>query len=149
MRAFHVFAVFLRSWLGFRKVDAEFGEELQFHLERQIQEHLAAGMTSADATRAAYRSLGHIGQLREESRDHRAGALARQLGRDILYGVRLLGRAPAFAATSVAVVALGISATTAIFSIVYGVALRPLPYRDPDRLVAISTAEECAAGASA
>ena len=139
MRVFHVIAVWLRSWLGFRRMDAEFGEELEFHLERQAQEHIAAGMTPAEAARAARRSLGHLDQLREDSRDRRPGALARQLGRDLAYGIRLLGRAPAFAVTSIAVVALGISATTAIFSVVYSVALRPLPYRDPERLVAIWT----------
>ena len=59
--------------------------------------------------------------------------------RDLVYGIRLLRKSPGFAATCILIVTLGIGATTAIFSIVYGVTLRPLPYRDPDRLVSLWT----------
>jgi putative ABC transport system permease protein len=139
MRAFHRLATLLRSWLRPGAQDAEFGDELRFHLDGLIQANLDAGMTAAEARRAAHLSLGHIEGLREDSRGSRAGALARQVVRDIAYGARLLRKAPAFAITAIVIVALGIGATTEIFSVVYGIALRPLPYRDPDRLVSLWT----------
>jgi putative ABC transport system permease protein len=73
----------------------------------------------------------------EESRDARPGTLVRQVGRDAAYGARLLGKAPGFAAASIAIVALGVGSVTAIFSVVHGVMLRPLPYDEPERLVGI------------
>ena len=139
MRGFLRLIVLLRSWFRAGDMDTEFQDELGFHLERQIQANLDAGMTLSEAQRAAHLSLGHVEGLREESRAARPGALARRTIRDIAYGARLLRKAPAFATTAVVIVAIGIGATTAIFSVVYGIALRPLPYRDPDRLVSLWT----------
>src|SRR5919108_3852321 len=135
MRAFHRAAVLLRSWFRAGAVDDEFREELQFHLERQIRANVDAGMTGDEAARAARLSLGGIEALRDASREARPGAGIRQIARDVGYGIRLLRKSPMFAAASVAIVSLGIAATTATFSVVYSVMLRPLPYRDPDRLV--------------
>ena len=81
-------------------------------------------MSASEARRAAHLSLGNVEALREESRSARPGVWARQSIRDIVYGARLLRKAPAFAVTAVAIVALGVGATTAIFSVVYGIALR-------------------------
>jgi putative ABC transport system permease protein len=139
MRTVHRLAVALRSWFRPGEQDAEFGDELRFHLERQIQANLDAGMSAAEARRAAHLSLGHAEGLREESRSARSGAMVRQMLRDIAYGARLLRKAPAFAVTGIVIVALGISAVTAIFSVVYGVILRPLPFREPERLVGLWT----------
>jgi putative ABC transport system permease protein len=130
---------FARSWLRSDRIDDELGEELEFHLERQVQANLEAGMSPAEARRAAALSLGGVEEIKEEAREARPGALVRNLGRDLAYGARLLRRSRAFAAASVAIVALGIGAVTAIFSVVYGVVLRPLPYADPERLVALWT----------
>ena len=94
-------------------------------------------MRPDEAQRAAHLTIGSIEAIREESRSGRPGALIRQVGRDLAFGIRLLRRAPGFAGISVLVVALGIGTTTAIFSVVYGVMLRPLPYVEPDRLVAL------------
>jgi predicted permease len=116
-------------------MDAEFGEELNFHLDRQIEANVRAGMSLEDARRTAYLSLGNLENLREASRAARPGAIVRQLLRDATYGVRLIRRSPAFALSAILIVALGVGATTAIFSVVYAVVLRPLPYREPDRLV--------------
>ena len=137
MRSLHRLAVALRHWFRAADVDDQFGDELRFHLDRQIQANFDAGMTPAQARRAAHLSLGGLDGISEESRAARPGALARQMWRDVAYGTRLLRKAPAFAATGVLIVALGIGATTAIFSVVYGVALRPLPYVEPDRLVSL------------
>jgi putative ABC transport system permease protein len=129
----------LRSLFRSSRIDDELGEELQFHLERQVQANLEAGMSPAEARRAAALSLGGVEQIKEEAREARPGESARNLARDLAYGARLLRRSPAFAAATVAIVALGIGAVTAIFSVVYGVVLRPLPYRDPERLVSLWT----------
>ncbi|HEY3192993.1 MAG TPA: ABC transporter permease, partial [Solirubrobacterales bacterium] len=132
-------AALLRSWFRSSRIDAELDEELRFHLERQVQANLEAGMSPAEARRAAALSLGGVEQIKEEARETRPGETARNLARDVVYGARLLRRSPAFTAASVTIVALGIGAVTAIFSVVYGVVLRPLPYREPERLVALWT----------
>jgi putative ABC transport system permease protein len=129
----------LRSWLRSSRIDDDLDEELRFHLERQVQANLEAGLSLEEARRVAALSLGSVEGIKEEAREARPGEGARNLGRDLVYGARLLRRSPAFAAASVAIVALGLGAVTAIFSVVYGVVLRPLPYPDPDRLVALWT----------
>lgn len=139
MRTFHRLAVLIRSWVRPADQDGEFGDELLFHLERQVQANLEAGMTPAEARRSAHLALGHMDGIREGSRDARAGAWARQWLRDAAYGARLLRKAPAFAITGILIVALGIGAVTAIFSVVYGVMLRPLPFAEPERLVGLWT----------
>jgi putative ABC transport system permease protein len=120
-------------------LDAGVADELRFHLDRQIQANLNAGMSRDEATRAAHLMVGSLEVIREESRAARPGALLHQLTRDLLFGLRLLRRAPGLAAISALVVALGIGTTTAIFSVVYGVMLRPLQYGEPEQLVAIWT----------
>ncbi len=120
-------------------LDDDVADELRFHLDRQIQANLTAGMSRDEATRVAHLTVGSLVVIREESRAARPGALLHQLARDLRFGLRLLRRAPSLAAISALVVALGIGTTTAIFSVVYGVMLRPLPYGDPERLVAIWT----------
>ena len=137
MRALDRLRMIARSWLRSRHADDELGEELRFHLERETEANVAAGLAPADARRAALLSLGSVEGIKEVSRDRRPGAWARRAGRDAAYGARLLGRAPAFAAAAILIVALGVGSVTAIFSVVYGVVLRPLPYADPDRLVAV------------
>jgi putative ABC transport system permease protein len=130
-------AAALRNWFRPHALDAEVSEELRFHLERQVDANMEAGMRPDEARRAAHLAIGSIEAVREESRAGRPGALMHQIGRDLAFGIRLLRRAPGFAAISALVVALGIGTTTAIFSVVYGVMLRPLPYAEPDRLVAL------------
>ena len=107
--------------------------------ERLAQEHIARGMTPEAAREAARREFGPVTQLVEESRDARGVMWIVNGWHDVRYGVRLMGRAPGFAAAVILTVALGIGATTAMFSVVYGVVLKPLPYGDPDRLVNLWT----------
>jgi putative ABC transport system permease protein len=80
---------------------------------------------------------GGVDEAQEVSRDDQPGAAIRQLLRDLRFSARLLGKSPVFGLTGVAVVALGIGAATAVFSVVYGVTLRPLPFPEPERLVSI------------
>lgn len=129
----------LRGWFRPDALDDEVAEELRYHLERQIQLNIEAGMTAEEARRAACLTVGSVESIREESRAARPGALLHQIARDVWFGVRLLRRAPGLAITAIVVIALGVGASTAIFSVVYGVVLRPLPYPDQDRLVGLWT----------
>jgi putative ABC transport system permease protein len=129
----------LRGWFRPHTLDSEIAEELRFHLTRQIEANVAAGMKPEEARRRARMMLGSVEAVREESRAARPGALIHQIIRDLAFGTRLLRRAPGFSATAALIVALGVGTTTAIFSVVYGVMLRPLPYPEQDRLVALWT----------
>jgi putative ABC transport system permease protein len=128
-----------RGWFHPAALDAEVAEELRFHLDHQIRENIDAGMTADEARREANLLIGSVLAVRDESRASRPGALLRQVGRDLVLGARLLRRAPALSATSCFVIGLGIGATTLVFSVVYGVMLRPLPYPQPEQLVEIWT----------
>ena len=139
MRWHHRLYVTLRGWFGSSRLDRDLNEELQFHFDRQVQSNMESGMSPAEARRTASITIGNLDPIREASRDGRSGAWLRQFGRDLLYGGRLLRKAPGFSAAAIAIVALGVGAVTAIFSVVYGVALKPLPFREPERLVNIWT----------
>jgi putative ABC transport system permease protein len=106
-----------------------------------------------DAARAAARrEFGPVTQIVEESRDARGVMWVANAWNDLKYGVRLMRRGPGFVVAAILTVALGIGATTAMFSVVYGVLLQPLPYGEPDRLVNIWTTAPkrgCRARASA
>ena len=103
-------------------------------------EHIARGLTPEAAREAARREFGPVTQLvGGVARRARRGVARQRAGRTSRYGVRLMRRAPGFAAAAILTVALGIGATTAMFSVVYGVVLQPLPYREPDRLVNLWT----------
>jgi putative ABC transport system permease protein len=139
MRWHHRLYVTLRGWFGSSNLDRELNEELQFHLDRQVRSNIESGMSPAEARRAASIALGQFDPIREASRDGRSGAWVRQLGRDLSFGTRLLRKSPGFSAAAIAIIALGVGAVTAIFSVVYGVALKPLPFREPERLVNLWT----------
>src|ERR1700761_9256874 len=113
------------------------GDELQFHLDQQIKENLARGMTAEEARFAALRAFGNPAQLRDEARASWSWNGLEKFVRDLRYGVRTLRRAPGFALTAILVMALGIGATTSLFTIVRAVLLKPLPFRDPDNLVMV------------
>src|SRR5262245_8063959 len=134
-RFFNALRLRLRALFRGDAVDADLRDEIQTHLQHLIDDNVAAGMSPADARTAAMREFGPVQQTVEESRDARGVAWVVNLLHDVKYGVRLMTRSPLFAAAAVLTVALGIGATTAMFSVVYGVVLAPLPYREPDRLV--------------
>jgi hypothetical protein len=128
---------FLRNLLSSRSVEADLEQEVHAHLEMLVEENICSGMSPLEAQRAANIELGGIEQVKERVREERIGNWLHSVLSDCRYGVRQLRKNPGFAAVAVLTLALGIGANTAIFSVVQGVLLAPLPYREPDRLVTV------------
>ena len=127
----------LMPYLGRRQAEADVEEELRLHLELERERQRDAGLPAADALRTARRTLGNATLIRERTRDVWGWRWVDDLGRDLRHAGRGLRRSPGFAATVIVVLALGIGANTAMFSIVYGMLLRPLPYPDSEAIVRV------------
>jgi len=125
----------IRMLFGRKRADQRLQDELRFHLDQQISENIASGMSPEAARRAAMYAFGNPGLVRELVRATWNWYSLDKLGRDLKYGVRTLLRSPGFALVSVLVMALGIGATTSLFTMVRAVLLRPLPFRDSGTLV--------------
>ena len=128
---------FLRNLFALRGVDVDLDQEVHAHLEMLIAENIRAGMTPEEAQRAARMELGGVEQVKEQVREERLGNWLHSVVSDCRYGVRQLRKNPGATAVMVFTLALAIGATTAIFSVVYGVLLRPLPYTGASRIMAI------------
>ncbi|HEX6308275.1 MAG TPA: ABC transporter permease [Longimicrobiales bacterium] len=129
----------VREWwhrlLRGRELQAGLDEEMRYHIERQTEKNVRLGMSPAEARRRALVSFGGVERMKELTRDEFRPALLEDLSRDVQYGVRGLLRTPTFAVVAVLTLGLGIGAATAVFSVVDGVLLRPLPYPESDRIV--------------
>jgi putative ABC transport system permease protein len=119
------------------QLERELEEEMQLHLARREEALRAGGLPAEDARLAAQRRFGNIMHLKEQGVDTWGWRWLEELGQDVRFGLRTLLRSPVFAAAAVLTLGLASGATTAIFSVVNSVLLRPLPFDDPDRLVRI------------
>ncbi len=128
---------FLRNLFLSRRVDADLDQEVHAHLELLVAESIRAGMQPHEARRAARIELGGIEQVKKQVREERLGNWLRSVLSDCRYGLRQLRKNPGATAVMVFTLALAIGATTAIFSVVYGVLLRPLPFADSRRIMAV------------
>ena len=126
-----------RSLFRRETVNGELNNELKFHLEREIQQKVAAGMSPAEARRAAMLEFGGLESVREECKDMRRVNWISDLIRDTKFGMRMLRKNAGFTAIALMTLALGIGANAAIFTLVRGVLLRPLVNRDESRLIYI------------
>ncbi|HTV04541.1 MAG TPA: ABC transporter permease [Acidobacteriaceae bacterium] len=127
----------LRALFQRRSATKRLSAELQFHIEQQTAEFEASGMALDEARAAALRSFGNPTVLRDEARETWSWYWLEKFWRDVRYGARTLRRSPGFSLMAVLVMALGIGATTALFTIVQNVLLKPLPFRDPGKLVMV------------
>src|SRR5580704_14566354 len=117
-----------------RAIKREIDEELRFHIEQRTAENIAAGMPPEEAAREARKSFGNVQSVREECRETRSAGFGETLMQDVRFGLRMLSKNPGFSAVAALTLALGIGATTAIFSTVYGVLISPYPYARPGEI---------------
>ncbi|HEX2163959.1 MAG TPA: ABC transporter permease [Thermoanaerobaculia bacterium] len=132
----------LGMWRHRRRLEDGLDEEVRFHLEEHAAKLERQGMPPAAARRAARLAFGAIDGAKEAVRDEVRLPIVEDFVRDLRFAVRTLVAAPAFSVTAILSLALGIGANTALFSVVHAVLLRPLPYPEPDRLLAVQILDE-------
>jgi len=115
--------------------DADLEDELRGHIEEQIRKHQHAGLTLDEASRRAQMEFGWLQQIREDCRDARGVTLVETFAHDLRYASRVLRKDASFTLIAVLTLALGIGASTTVFSVVNAVLLKPLPYPDAERIV--------------
>ena len=128
------------------RIERELDAELQAYLELDVEENIRRGMAPKEARRAALARLGGVETVKEECRDVQRFRVAEDLWRDLRYGVRMMLKHPGFSATAIIVLALGIGANSAIFSIINAMLLRPLPIHRPGELVGVYVERTTAPG---
>src|ERR1700704_2801849 len=120
------------------KMEEQLDKELRFHVDQHANELIAQGYSPDEARRKARLALGGPEQVKENCRDARGTRWLEDLLQDFPYAIRTLRKQPSFAAVALLTLALGIGATTVMFTLINGVLLAPLPYPDPDKLVAVN-----------
>jgi putative ABC transport system permease protein len=137
-RWLHVLPLRWRSLTGARQLDRDLDDEIAYHLEQQVGELVAKGVARDEAWRAVRRSFGGVERAKEQCRDARGMSTIDAVRQDVGYALRTLRRAPGFTAVATLTLALGIGATTAVYSLIDVVLLSHLPYAAPDQLVSIT-----------
>ncbi len=130
----------VRATWSRHRLDEELDDEIRGHLEMQADEYVRQGMTREEACLAARRRFGGVDQIKEAYRDQRGWPAIDVWMRDLRFSARLLGRSPVFAFIAIATLAIGIGASTAVFTLLNRAMLQPLPVRDPGRLVSLNNA---------
>jgi putative ABC transport system permease protein len=137
MRKLRAFVLRLVGLVRRQRAEDEFAAELESHVALHTDAGVRAGLAPQDARRQALIYLGGVEQARQAQRERSSFPLLENLVQDSLYALRTLRRSPGFATTAILTLALGIGATTAVFTLVYSIILQPLPYQNPGRLVTI------------
>lgn len=139
MRWYYKLPLRLRSLFRRSKAELDLGEELQFHLQNQIDEYIAQGINEQEARHAAFRSLGGVEQVKEECREARKMNLIENFAQDMRLGLRMLRRNPGFGVLTILCLTLGIGANAAVFGWVEGILFRPYPLvSHQERLVTLT-----------
>ncbi len=136
-------AILTRAWQGLKlvflrnRLESDLEREFAFHLQMEIDRHVACGVPRTEARRLALRDFGGLDRTSEEVRDARGITFWEGLHQDVRFGVRSLKRSPGYLLAAIVTLGLGIGANTAIFGVVNGVLLHPLPYRNSGELIRI------------
>jgi predicted permease len=131
------FLLRVRAIFQRKSVEQDLDEELRFHFDQQVEKWVAQGISQAEARRRARLAIGGDQQIKEECRDARGVRVLETIAQDVRFGLRSLKKSPGFTAVAILTLTLGIGVNTALFTIVHGVLLNPLPFSHPDRLVSL------------